>query len=485
MSSQEQINKLAERYPFDSSELEQLLRCHAALLDTKNNDTFLTKIALSSPYSYFFLPGDEMRRRIELIEEKILPFRFGPCLRAAMSVDTFVDCANEGNLQLERFLEGVADCGQRGHKDALRIIWDCCSYIMEFEDKMEPTKIIDMCYRLAFSSEVLLSADADADAIVVRLASEHDSACSSLERSLAQAGKDGLVTKQDFYEWAETTAPQISTTLSTFLFNLLFHGKMLKHRLNFVKFDPPILDQPSEIFKGVHPPDLFALTCTSPLIGGQWHNLYSFEFHGHSMNRLQYSILGYSGPTVVVIETEQGHILGGFFSTRWKKSKEFYGDSNAFLFQLSPTLTIFTPCGHGSNFICIQDGLGFGGTKDMPRLFIPASMEACTAGVIDKTFHEGSLLPGEALEKFNIKSLEIWGCGGEDAIKKGLKAREEARALTDAAIYNARKIKDKSVLVEDINLIDTSLYKHREEARGRAGFKVDERHGGYILEKSQ
>lgn len=121
----------------------------------------------------------------------------------------------------------------------------------------------------------------------------------------------------------------------------------------------------------------------------------------------------------------------------------------------------------------------------MPRLFIPASMEACTAGVIDKTFHEGSLLPGEALEKFNIKSLEIWGCGGEDAIKKGLKAREEARALTDAAIYNARKIKDKSVLVEDINLIDTSLYKHREEARGRAGFKVDERHGGYILEKSQ
>lgn len=117
--------------------------------------------------------------------------------------------------------------------------------------------------------EVLLSADADADAIVVRLASEHDSACSSLERSLAQAGKDGLVTKQDFYEWAETTAPQISTTLSTFLFNLLFHGKMLKHRLNFVKFDPPILDQPSEIFKGVHPPDLFALTCTSPLIGGQ------------------------------------------------------------------------------------------------------------------------------------------------------------------------------------------------------------------------
>ena len=152
MSSQAKINKLAERYPFDDEELEQLIRCHAALLDTKNADTFLTKIALSSPYSYFFLPGNEMRRRIELIEDKILPFGFGSCIRAAMSVDLFVDCANEGDLGLERFLEGVADCGQRGHKEALRIIWDCCSYLGEFEDKLDPAMIIDLCYRLAFAA---------------------------------------------------------------------------------------------------------------------------------------------------------------------------------------------------------------------------------------------------------------------------------------------------------------------------------------------
>ena len=156
MSSQAQINKLAERYPFDEEELEQLIRCHSALLDTKNADTFLTKIALSSPYSYFFLPGNEMRRRIELIEDKILPFGFGSCIRAAMSVDLFVDCANEGDLSLERFLEGVADCGQRGHKDALRVIWDCCSYLGEFEDKLDPAKIVDLCYRLAFAAGTFL-----------------------------------------------------------------------------------------------------------------------------------------------------------------------------------------------------------------------------------------------------------------------------------------------------------------------------------------
>ena len=201
----------------------------------------------------------------------------------------------------------------------------------------------------------------------------------------------------------------------------------------------------------------------------------------------QHSIIGYCGPTVVVIETEQGHILGGFFTTTWKKAKGFYGGSNAFLFQLSPTLTVFHPtgAGDGTNYIHLQDGLGFGGTKDMPRLYIPASMESCNAGVMDKTFLRGSLVPEEALEKFNIRSLEVWGCGGEDAIKNGLKAREEKRALTDAAICDARTIKGKSAFVEDINLLDTSLYTHREEARGRAEFKVDEKHGGYVLERGQ
>ena len=203
------------------------------------------------------------------------------------------------------------------------------------------------------------------------------------------------------------------------------------------------------------------------------------------MNRLQHSILGYTGPTVLVIETEQGHILGGSFSNTWKRTSGFYGDTNAFLFQLSPTLTVFQPTGEDTNFIHLQDGLGFGGTTDMPRLFIPASMEACNAGVMDKTFRQGDLLPGEALEKFNIKRLEVWGCGGEEAIKQGLGARDKYRELTDACIYSARKIRDKSAFVNDINLEDAKIYKHREEARGRAEFVVDSKHDGYVLERGQ
>ena len=73
MTSEAELNKLADRYPFDISEIEQLVRCHSTITDTKNADSFLTKIALSSPYSYFFLPGDEMRRRVEIAEDQILP----------------------------------------------------------------------------------------------------------------------------------------------------------------------------------------------------------------------------------------------------------------------------------------------------------------------------------------------------------------------------------------------------------------------------
>ena len=268
MSSQAQVKKLAERYPFDDEELEQLIRCHSALLDNKNTDTFLTKIGMSSPYSYFFLPGNEMRRRIEIVEDKILPQGFGSCLRAAISVDLFVDCANEGDLSLERFLEGVADTGQRGHMEALRVIWDICSYMSEFEDKIQPSRIVDLCYRLAFAAEVLVSPDADDKDIVTKLESEQEGACLPLEKSLSIAGEDGLVTKQQFFDWAETMAPQLSATLSTFMHNLLFHGKM-KHKLNFVPFELPKLDQRSDIFDGKHTSNMFALAGTSPSIAGQ------------------------------------------------------------------------------------------------------------------------------------------------------------------------------------------------------------------------
>lgn len=138
---------------FDEDELDQVIRCYAALVDNQNSDTFIMKIALSSPYPFSLLPGNRMRKRIEFIEDNILPPGFGSNFRAAMSVELFGEY--EGEISLERFLKGVADCCMRGPKNTLRMIWDSCSYnCAEFAVKQEldPAKVVDLCYRLSIAS---------------------------------------------------------------------------------------------------------------------------------------------------------------------------------------------------------------------------------------------------------------------------------------------------------------------------------------------
>lgn len=137
---------------FGGEELDQVIRCYAALMDHRNSDTFLMKIALSSPYPLSLLSGNRMRRRIEFIEDKILPSGFGSSLREAMAVELLVDY--EGEISLERFLKGVADCCIRDSKNQLRLIWDCCS-VDDTERKehgLDPAKIVDLCYRLSIAA---------------------------------------------------------------------------------------------------------------------------------------------------------------------------------------------------------------------------------------------------------------------------------------------------------------------------------------------
>ncbi len=135
-----------------------------------------------------------------------------------------------------------------------------------------------------------------------------------------------------------------------------------------------------------------------------------------------------------LIKTEGSHILGTFTTFKWKQSKDFYGNTNGFIFQLYPTPLVFRPMVVKSNVIKLNDELGFGGTKDMPWTFIPASIEVCNASIMDKTFREGNILPVEALEKFTIDSLELWGVEDDAVIEKGLIPREEYWENTESNI---------------------------------------------------
>lgn len=195
-------------------------------------------------------------------------------------------------------------------------------------------------------------------------------------------------------------------------------------------------------------------------------------------------------------------MLGAFTSAPWKESFGFYGDTEGFIFQLHPKLAVYRPQGDEKNFMILHSkakstlvtgaiadapyGMGFGGSLDKPRLFIPESLENCSAGFLDKTYVSGDLVPDEALEKFEIENLEVWAVGGDEVIQKALKDQVNYRDLQEVVVKNAKTIHDKSAIAADMQtgLIHNKLFVHQEQARGRHEFAVDDKHGGYkILSK--
>jgi TLD len=238
------------------------------------------------------------------------------------------------------------------------------------------------------------------------------------------------------------------------------------------------------------------------LLPGQWQRLYSSEVDGRCFNRLEWSLLGYTGPTIMLIKTTSAAILGAYANFEWKESITFRGNSDSFLFQLKPELVLYWPKGHETNFAFLrtqrkntlrpsdasgaQYGLGFGGSSDKPLLFITESFERCQASFYDKTNRVGEIIPEDLLETFEIASVESWCVGGEETIQAALKSQAVYRKRHEELLVEARVVHDKTIFVKDLQsgLVPSSLYKHQEHARGRADFIVDDEHeGAYKIER--
>jgi hypothetical protein len=255
-----QIHKLQDRYPFSEEELEILVRCHDHLRGENGEDDFLTKLAFSSPYAYFFLPGDEMKDRVTWLEDHILPMGFPSQLRAAISADPFITYASEGeDKSLERFIEGIADTGRRGPREALNILYK----IVEDEPRAE--KLLDMCYRLAVASDAMVVPNLDKGACLKRV-DDAETLVEPMVQSLA-CGKEGFIKKNEFIDWAEKTLPLLSTPFSTFMHHLIFRGS--PYPTARLAYSHPVLDDTSEIFTATHCPLLYSLSLTSRHFSGK------------------------------------------------------------------------------------------------------------------------------------------------------------------------------------------------------------------------
>jgi hypothetical protein len=256
-----QLKRLEDRYPFSEEELEILIRCHERLKDRDDDDDFLMKLALSSPYSYFFLPGDEMRDRVNWIEDHLLPPGFASEFRAAISADPFVEYANQGeDKPLERFLEGVADTGRRGTREALRVLYNLLG------DDATSEGLIDLCVRIAVGKEALLTPNLDKKAFLKRL-DDAKPAIQAISESLEEECYGKPMSMNVFIDWAEDSLPMLSTPLSSFVHSLLFHGHPYPE--SRMPYATPRLEQASDIFPSSTSPMLMSLSFMSQRFSGK------------------------------------------------------------------------------------------------------------------------------------------------------------------------------------------------------------------------
>lgn len=234
-----------------------------------------------------------------------------------------------------------------------------------------------------------------------------------------------------------------------------------------------------------------------------------------------YSIKGHGGPTVIIIRSKDTSdkgkcgvsVFGAFTFTPWtEESSEFYGNSDCFLFRLGPDpMAIYRPTGGGEDtnafsgaennatneesetttrnymyfnpearskgYDGLAHGIGFGGTSDMPRLYIDEVLDGCRAAPEDLTYERGTLLSGlrevpdsSATSQFEVEAMEAWAVGTSQLVDEALLARDEQREDDQKRIRKAMK-GAKGQFLEDFQsgLAGNKLFQHRDQIRGRDG----------------
>lgn len=171
-----------------------------------------------------------------------------------------------------------------------------------------------------------------------------------------------------------------------------------------------------------------------------WTPLYRDYLDGRSLVALQKGVLHYEGPALLLIRTGAGEVLGAQCSV-WEDGHGGYSESgrDTLLFGLAPCLALCKPSGHGSSHVYMNfsnkyapRGVGFGGSKEMCRLWLEEDLATVQASEDDATYAAGRLLPSEEFRRSAAVSVvEVWGCGGEHADAAQQAQRQKADEKRD------------------------------------------------------
>lgn len=161
-------------------------------------------------------------------------------------------------------------------------------------------------------------------------------------------------------------------------------------------------------------------------------------------------------------------VIGAFTQEGWRDSNRAHGSSSNCLFSLSPEMKIvrsrdnsvgafqwLNTSSYGAPHGLALGGSNMKGDAETFRLFIPDTLEDCIVRFSCLTYESGDLLEGISSESttshttfqqsdhekhFEIECLEIWACGGDDALLKGFQSQTEARQIKQNTIDKARKV---------------------------------------------
>jgi len=409
---QKLIKNLGEYFPFSDSELRVLYKCfseHNTSANKTQGCPFILDLAMFAPTHSTEEEYKTHEHHLKYIFEHVLPPRFSSKLEAVAfrQLLALENNQTEGRTQqrLEAFLEAVTKCcGRRNAHSSLEIIYQCCCYEDSSSATPEPFGLIDLSYRLALTSHIIMSNDSVNEEKISSIFSAKTSALHSLAKSLEkmtvlQNQNHGGISMEIFIEWASQTMPLISAILPTFMHYLLFRDLPFSPGRQHFLF--PILNDSSSFFETDFSSKLFCFSCMSLALGGAWHRLYTSDVDGFSFNRLQLALLSYAGPTIMIIRAaKNGSIFGAFTSSAWKESKDFFGNSDCLLYQIEPSLGIYRPRRMDRNFMyCnsaarskgydqLAHGIGFGGSSNLssdPRLYVSETFEDCIASASDTT----------------------------------------------------------------------------------------------------
>ena len=168
-------------------------------------------------------------------------------------------------------------------------------------------------------------------------------------------------------------------------------------------------------------------------------------------------------------------LFGAYLDTAWKHTyKEAAGGSECLLFQLEPIHEVFRPSSVNTDYFTFtKSGISFGSppsrTKPVAGLSSPVTLgavslmldEALEYGVFNHncagggSFHPSQTRDTDWQDRFEIDSLEIWGCGGDVEAEKQRTAWafEEREAAARKGIRRGKDVESDRALLEMAGLV--------------------------------